>query len=244
VKAFRIARDVSGAIPRWRAVEALASEVAQGLWTELMTGADRVVGSLTRRYLARLPKASIGEAVAADMGGFSDFEQSLPESGPAEWQKAHEAEEYEMVEAGVPDDVARRYAYRRQLVHAPDAIELANRFERPVSDVAEIMFQGGQEVGLDRLETLGSGYNFTDSWQRWALEALEDDLVWLRRRLAERILEDGGQASPSEAVSNFLAANALPVERLGRFVDGLGTDPPDNLAPLMIGVRQLRALLG
>ena len=34
------------------------------------------------------------------------------------------------------------------------------------------------------------------------------------------------------------------VERLNSFVNGVGLDQPENLAPLMIGIRQLRALIG
>ncbi len=244
VKGYRIARDVSGALPRWEAVEALAGQVPNELWLKLMTGADRIVASLTRRYLTRLPADTIGEAVAGDIAGFSDFEEALPDAGPKEWQQAHEKEEFDMAEAGVPPDLARRYAYRRQLVHAPDAILVANRFDREVKEVAEIMFGAGQAVGLDRLEAMASGYNFTDGWQRWALEALEDDMVGIRRQLTERVLEQAGDDPPATAISRYLTAQDSPLRRLDHFLDNLGDEQPDNLAPLMIGVRQLRALIG
>jgi glutamate dehydrogenase len=182
--------------------------------------------------------------VAADMAGFADFEETLPDAGPKEWQQAHEKEEYDMVEAGVPTDVARRYAYRRQLVHAPDAIALANRFDRPVSEVAEVMFGAGQEVGLDRLEQIAGGFKFVDSWQRWALESMEDDMVGIRRQLNEAILEKAGDLTPAEAVAAYLEEKAPEVHRLGAFIDGLGLEQPKDLSPLMIGVRQLRSLIG
>jgi NAD-specific glutamate dehydrogenase len=106
------------------------------------------------------------------------------------------------------------------------------------------MFHAGQAVGLDRLEEIASRHRFTDSWQRWALEALEDDMVGVRRRLAERVLEDAGEADSGTAVEHFLSEHQAAVERLNSFLRGLGTDQPENLAPLMIGVRQLRALIG
>lgn len=149
-----------------------------------------------------------------------------------------------MVEAGVPADLARRYAYRRQLVHAPDAIALANRFDRPVSEVAEVMFEAGQAVGLDQLEELAGGYKFIDSWQRWALESLEDDMVGIRGQLTEAILEDAGNSTPAEAVAAYLEEQAPALQRLGAFIANLGPDQPKDLSPLMIGVRQLRSLIG
>lgn len=244
VWSYRVARDISGARPRWQAVEDLVGKIDLELWYDLMTGADRVVASLARQYLARPHKGGLQETVAADTGAFAEFERALPDSGPKEWQVAHEAEESIMVEAGVPVELARRYAFRRQLVHAPDAIELASAFKREVSEVAEIMFHAGNAVGLDRLETIASGYKFTDSWQRWALEALEDDLVGIRKRLTDRVLEEAGEADASAAVEHFLSEHQNGVDRLNAFLRGLGTDQPENLAPLMIGVRQLRSLIG
>jgi hypothetical protein len=54
---------------------------------------------------------------------------------------------------------------------------------------------------------------------------------------------EAADLSPQEAVERYMAANASALDRLRSFLSGLGTDQPDNLALLMIGVRQLRALL-
>jgi glutamate dehydrogenase len=244
VKAYRIARDVSNAKPRWEEIERLVDAIDLNVWFELMTGQDRVVASLTRRYLVRLPKTTLAEAVADDRPGFAEFEDALTEAGPDDWRQAHRSEEEAMVEAGVALALARRHVFRRQLVHAPNAIELAKAHGRKVAEVAEIMFHAGVAVGLDRLESIAGGYHFTDSWQRWALEALEDDLVEIRRTLTKRILQSSGELPPQEALAEFMEAHAGAIGRLNAFVNGLGTEQPENLAPLMIGIRQLRALIG
>jgi NAD-specific glutamate dehydrogenase len=85
---------------------------------------------------------------------------------------------------------------------------------------------------------------FVDSWQRWALESLEDDMVGIRRQLTEVILEKAVDLTPAEAVGAYLEENALELHRLETFIDGLGLDQPKDLSPLMIGVRQLRSLIG
>lgn len=244
VKAYRIARDVSEAKPRWEAIEQLIDEIDLNVWFELMTGQDRVVASLTRRYLARLPKTPLAEAIAADAPGFAEFEDALPEAGPDDWRESHRSEEAILVEAGVPLELARRHVFRRQLVHAPNAIELAKAHGRKVAEVAEIMFHAGRAVGLDRLEEIAGGFHFTDSWQRWALEALEDDMVEIRRTLTKRILQGAGDLPPQAALAGFMQEHAGAIGRLTSFVHGVGLDQPENLAPLMIGIRQLRALIG
>ena len=244
VKAYRIARDVSNAKPRWEAIEKLANGIDQRVWFELMTGQDRVVASLTRRYLVRLPRVELAEAIAADAPGFAEFEEALSEAGPDAWSATHGSEAAILVEAGVPLELARRHAIRRQLVHAPNAIDLAKQHGRKVAEVAEIMFHAGHTVGLDRLEGIASGFYFTDTWQRWALEALEDDMVEIRRSLTKRILQGAGDLAPQDAITEFVEEHAAAIERLNAFVHGVGLDQPENLAPLMIGIRQLRALIG
>jgi glutamate dehydrogenase len=243
IKAYRIARDVSGAVARWEALERLLAQIDQDLWAELMTGADRVVAALTRRYQIRSAGASLAEAVEADREGFTDFETALPTAGPEPWREAHAAEEQALVARGVPADVARRHVFRRRLAHAPDAIDLGRHHGRKVPEVAEIMFHAGEVVGLGHLEKLASGFFLTDYWQRWALEALEDDLIELRRRLTHRILSDAGERSAEKAVEHFVETHADGLERLVGFLGNLAAEKPSNLAPLMIGVRQLRALI-
>jgi NAD-specific glutamate dehydrogenase len=90
---------------------------------------------------------------------------------------------------------------------------------------------------------MASGYKFVDSWQRWALETLEDDMVGIRRQLTEAILEKAADLSPAEAVAAYLEEQAPALHRLETLVSGLGPDQPKHLSPLMIGVRQLRSLI-
>ncbi len=244
MRAYRIARDVSGAVVRWEALESMLGRIDHGLWGELMTGADRVVAALTRRYQARSAESGLAETIEADAEGFAEFEAALPTAGPESWQASLTAEEGSLMERGVPMEMARRHASRRRLAHGPDVIELARQHGRKVGEVAEIMFHAGEDVGLGHLEKLASGLFFTDSWQRWALEALEDDLLELRRRLTERILAEAGDRGPLDAVEHYTNANAGALDRLRSFLNGLEGEQPESLAPLMIGVRQLRAILG
>ena len=53
VKAFRIARDVTGAVGRWSDVEALDGLVDPALQSELMSGVDWLVETTSRWYLVQ-----------------------------------------------------------------------------------------------------------------------------------------------------------------------------------------------
>jgi NAD-specific glutamate dehydrogenase len=77
--------------------------------------------------------------------------------------------------------------------------------------------------------------------QRWALQALRDDLWRARRELACRALNDAPGAPVEEAVERFVEAHPDAMQRLAdlaRAMTGEGAD----LAGLTLAVRQLRAL--
>ena len=53
VRAFRIARDVTGAVERWADVESLDGRIDPGVQNELMTGVDWLVETTSRWYLVQ-----------------------------------------------------------------------------------------------------------------------------------------------------------------------------------------------
>jgi NAD-specific glutamate dehydrogenase len=79
--------------------------------------------------------------------------------------------------------------------------------------------------------------------QRWALQALRADLLYVRRALAERALQEGGEASPEEAVERFLEARGERRARLTALTRALAGEDSADLSGLTLVVRQLQALV-
>ena len=242
VRAYRVARDVAGGVARWRRVEGLFGAVDQGVWNELMEGTDWLVATMTRWYLAQVPAPRLDDSVAAWAEDFARLEEVVPELGPPEWRAERERRVEWLQEAGVPADVARRQAYLPVLVHAPDIIDLAHTLSRPLTEVASVFFLLGQAVQLDRLERILHGVEVVSAWDRWAVQTLEDDLMSVRRLLAERVLVEAGARTPEDAVHHFLAERSHRVARLVRFTHTLEAEVLEDLAPLLVAVRQVRAL--
>jgi len=78
--------------------------------------------------------------------------------------------------------------------------------------------------------------------QRWALQAVRDDILAARRLVAERALRDAPDATADQAIDDFLEANEEGVTRLAGFTRALAGEGAD-LAGLTLAVRQLRALV-
>ena len=244
VKAYRIARDVSRAAERWEAIEEIFEDVDLATWAELMRGADELVGNLTRWYLAHTPaRIGLAEVIEGSSEGFRAVEQVMEVGGSDEWRARRGAYIADLVGRGVPEGAARWHAYVPVLVNAPGAIELARLYGRSPADALEVMLAIGQAVSLDRFEVIVSDFVPVDPWQQWALQTLEDDLIAIRRRLAAAVLDEAGDRAPQDAVDHFLVERAHTVARLVRFMRVFDEAPLDDLAPLIVGVRQVRTLL-
>ncbi|MEA2248004.1 MAG: glutamate dehydrogenase, partial [Solirubrobacteraceae bacterium] len=242
VRAYLVARDVLDAQPRWEAVERLDRTVARAAQWELMDGLDRIVEATARWYLRNAHGVEPADAIAAGRDGFRRLAAALPRTGTEEWRADRERAAAELVEEGVPESLARSHAFGRALEHAPDIVLVARHTGRAVEDVAGAFFVLGRELQLAWLEREIDGLPVGTRMQRWALQAVRDDVLAARRAVAERALADAPDVAAEEAVERFLAERAEGRARLTAFTRALAGEGAD-LAGLTLAVRQLRALV-
>jgi glutamate dehydrogenase len=236
VRAYLIARAVTGAGERWSAIEALDGKIDPALQEELMDGVDLLVEKVSRWYLANAPGADVGNAIAADEGPFAELAARADSIG---FTSEREEAVRELAALGVPGDVARRHATQPDLVFAPDAAAVSRATGVPVEQVAYTMLALGAALHLDELEAALAGGPAASLWERWALGALEGDLLRIRRDAAERALA----VHPGDvdaAIRAFLAATEAARVRLDRLVERLD-EAEDPIAALTVAVRQARA---
>jgi glutamate dehydrogenase len=130
------------------------------------------------------------------------------------------------------------------LVHGPNVASVAAATGRTIEEVTRAFFLVGEAAYIDRLEGRLAEVGATTRWHRWALQAVEDDLLLLRRQVAERALAQGKGLVVGEAVAAYLAARGDATARLGRFMRGLALEDASDLAALTVAVRQVRGLAG
>ncbi len=242
VRAFRIAREVTGAREQWDAIEQLGRSVERGLATELMTGIDELVESVTRWYLAHRSGADLGAAIAAEHEGYERLGPALDRTGDASWSERRAETAARLAERGVPAPLARAYARRRELAQAPDVIAAAAHSRRSVQDVARTFHLLGQRLRLDWLRGQLDAFAPTTRTQRWALHAVRDDAWASWSALVREALGESHGASVDDAVEAFVERRAVKVRRLGAVMRSLTVDGASDLPALMLAVRHLRNL--
>src|SRR5205807_3039822 len=72
-------------------------------------------------------------------------------------KKALAARAIELMNAGVPEDLARKIANLRALAAAPDIVSVADRTGKPVQDVAATYFAAAAFFQLDRIANAARG---------------------------------------------------------------------------------------
>ena len=241
-RAYRIARDVTGAVERWEEIEALVGSLEPALLDELMAGVDRLVEITARWYLQHLP-GQLGRAIEAHAGPFEAFAGSVAALAPDGWRQERERAAWALMDRGVPEDVARAHVALTFLVHGPNVAEVAEATGRSIEDVARAFFLVGESVYVDWLEARLSAVSTTTRWHRWALQALEDDLRLLRRQVVEHVLaQGGGQLPVADALASYLEERSEVMTRLGRFMRGIALEEASDLAAMTVAVRQVRSL--
>jgi glutamate dehydrogenase len=242
IKAFRIARDITGAVRRWSDVEALDGLIDPAVQSELMSGVDWLVETTSRWYLVQAAGQRLADAVEMARASFSEVSDAISQIGPDTWREEHEHGARRLVAEGVPESVAHRHAFQPELVHAPDIIAVAHATGRSPLEVARGFFVLGERLDIDWLETQLEQLPATTRWQRWAQQSMEDDLFSLRRRLCERVLETAGGAPIDEAIDRYFAEHEQATERVRRFLSGLKLEGVGDLSQVTVAVRQIRSL--
>jgi glutamate dehydrogenase len=242
VRAYRIARDVTDAVGRWEAIEALVGTVAPGVLDELLAGVDQLVETIARWYLGHAA-GRLGRAIEADRDPFERFAAVAPGVASDAWRHDREREAWRLMDAGVPEDVARRHAFQPALAYGPAVVDVARDTGAAIEDVARTFSLIGEAMYLDWLEGKLAAIPAASRWQRWAIQATWEDLHLLRRELAERVLAQAAGGAVDEALGSFLADHADGFDRLARFMRRLSSEETPDIAAMTVAVRKVRSIL-
>jgi len=242
-RAFRVAREVTGADARWDAVEGLPRATDRAVVTELMVGVDRLVEATARWYLHHDGGARLEDQIAAGAAPFAQLIAVLPGIGSDEWRANRRQIADGLVAQGVPEDVAWSHALTTELMLGPDIVSVAEQTGRPVEAVAQAFH--ALAVRLDVVWLLGALDDLPQTTRtlRWAVQAVREDCLAALAALARSALLEApaGQEAPA-AVEAYLDARAPRCRRLAAVTASLTVEGTGDLPALMLAVRAVRAL--
>jgi glutamate dehydrogenase len=209
---------------------------------ELLDAIDWLVESTTHWYLAAPNDLPTPEELEDSREAFVGLENWLANSKLDVLSSQRDDQVEQLVAKGVPRRLATRHVFHDELVRGPNIIELSLATGRSIEEVAELFMRIGDRYRLDWLKRQTEKLGTKTRWNRWAIRSLEGDLVRLRRDIAEGVLLEGQGLDPAQALDGYAAARRERHNRLDQFMQLLAQEGSDDLDPLLVAARQIRAL--
>ena len=238
VRAYWIARRVTGATERWSAIETLDGTLDPSLQNVLMVGVDTLVEEVTRWYLTHDVERAAAEVVAEDAPRFAELAGVIAHTGSERWRRRRDDFARDLVELGVAEEIAARHAFHHALVHGPAVVATAQLTGRSLRDTAAAFFLAGERLRVDWLERRLADLEVDDRYERLAARALREDIRALRRDVAAATLAAGG--SIRDSLEAYAQERSLALARLERLIERTVDGVEPTLAELTVFVRQLR----
>ena len=213
--AYVIVRDVLQ-LPRWwQAIEALDYQVPAELQLSLMDELMRLGRRATRWFLRSRRHQ---QDAARDVAHFapkivelaSCMDELLEEPAREQWHARYQA----LIDAGVPQELARVVAGASHLYTLLPIIEAADVTAQNVAEVAAAYFAVGSRLDLGWYLQQINALPVETNWQALAIEAFRDDVDWQQRAITVSVLQIKDAAETIEQrMAAWLKQNKVAVAR-------------------------------
>jgi glutamate dehydrogenase len=242
-RAYAVAREVFRMRAFWSGVERLDNRLEPGTQLEMLIHARRLVERATR-WLVRANPGSIDIelTVRRYQPGAELLAGALPGVLSGADRAAFDARLNELLESGVPPELAAQSARMSSLLYAFDVVDVAEATGRDQRLVTATYFGLGSRLSLDWLRDRILELPRTDRWEALARAALRDDLYTLHRALARAVLEAAGSDGAS-AIDLWSERNATALARSMSVLEDIRASRLYDTTTLPVALREMRNLV-
>ena len=244
-RAHIVAREVFALDSFWKAVDELDNMVGADVQTRMRLAGRRLTERGARWFLLnRKHPIDLSEQVQEFTAGVTEVCAQLPKllKGGDAQQLAGAAAE--LVEAGVPQELADRCAAASAAYSALDIVEVAKETGRAPVEVAECYFDLVDRLGIGALRDRITALPRTDRWETMARAAVREDLYGAQAALTFDVLAAApGESDPEARFDAWVQKNQAAVERARSILGEISSADSFDLAILSVALRVIRTLL-
>jgi glutamate dehydrogenase len=243
-RAYAVAREVFDMRSFWSAVEELDNRIDAGTQLAMLIEGRRLVERASR-WLVRAHREPIDiDAASLRFGpGAEAMSRALPDVLEGLDREEFDRRLSELIEAAVPDPLARRVASFQALLGVFDIVEEAAATAREQSIVMSTYFGLGAQLGLDWIRDRILELPRTDRWQALARAALRDDLYRLHRALTRDALRESAPTGEA-AVKRWEEQNQARVRRALSVLADVRASGNYDTTTLPVVLREMAGLVG
>ncbi len=245
-RGWAVAREVFGMRQFWAAVEALDNRVEAAAQLSMMIDGRKLVERAARWLVHAHASIDVAALVARYEEGARLLHAAIPEILDEDDRAAFDARAAQLLDAGIPELLARQVAAMPALLPVFDIVEVAAATGRDLDTVMRASFEITTELQLgwlrERILELPRG----DRWQALARAALRDDLASIVRALSQQVIEAGGGRddtfTSTEAIEAWRAARGSAVDRWLGVLSDVQSSRTYDTTTLPVALREVRTL--
>ncbi len=251
-RAYAITRGVFKLRELWSEIQALDNKVPATVQTAMLAEINRLAERGTLWFLAsNIRPLDIAGTIAAFASGIARLAECLDDLVGAEDESTITGNMSPLLDAGVPDVLARRIASLEFLGPGLDVVRMAQATAVPVETVARTYFAIGDRFDIDFLRDAAALVPEDSHWSRLAVTAIVDDLYTHQRDLTAHVLAANGAPGAeangtriAEMIDSWTADRGAALARTDSLLAELRKAGSIDLAMLAVANRQLRSLIG
>ncbi len=220
---------------------ALPAATQLGIHLSARQLAERATRQLVRTrpypFDAALAIADLAVPVQQIVGGMSQYLVG-------DDRKAYEAQLAELLETGMPRDLAERVAAMGPSLAALDIVEVAHERQADPAVVAGVHFAMADKLDLNWLRNRILSLPRDSQWSSLARLTLRGDLYADHRSLTAQAVGLDKTASAPELVDRWLDHNRAAADHYSRTVAEIRAAGPTDITTLLVAAREVRNLIG
>ncbi|RJF96647.1 NAD-glutamate dehydrogenase [Noviherbaspirillum cavernae] len=244
MRAGVIAREAFGLDDIWAGIDALDNRISADLQTDMFIAIGRLMEYATLWFLRHHDARESMEATAARLRvAADDLGPKLVTLLAARDAEILAAKRDALMDAGVPQELARRIASAEIVGAVLDIAEVASATRRNLELVASIYFSLDVYLNYNAIRERVAALPADTHWQMLARTALHNDLTSLQRTLTTDLLNlSPALDAPAQLIAAWQAYNQATLQRYHGVLADLQSASMVDLAMLSVLVKEMRAI--
>lgn len=223
VRAYTVSRNVFGAVNLWHAIDALDNKVHADLQNELHLRVRRLIELASIWFLQN--RRDDAQTIEADFAGVGEAVSLLPKILPEAGTEQIRLDSEDLINKGVPAELAEQMALLSNAFLVLDIIELARQTNYQVEAMGSLYFKVADYLNAGWIRDNIAQLINNDYWRRRACASITQQLMSSINEITRQVSQFS--QTPDEAFDKWVVAESAAIDSYMNCVTEVKQDTAD-----------------
>ncbi len=239
---YSIGREIFNFGKLFSDIRDLDNKVSAQIQYEMLYRSRRMLRRVTRWFLRnREHKLGIEQQIVFYQPFVEQLRHHLDSYLVTQEVIEHEQQAKEMIDQGVPEQLAKNIARLTSLYSAMDIAQIAKTMEVDTSHIARVYFVLGAKLSLHWFLKQIQNQSVEKNWQALARASFREDLDWQQRQLTTAVLMTS-KAEPEESIALWMEQHKKAIHRWDSVLAEFKVGNAHEFAKFSVALRELTIL--